>query len=101
CVCGRVLAGRWIVERSPGDGAPEGTAGAMPVSEKRAAIRRVAGDAFRSGPTVVRSRNAVVDLFPGVFADVIDEDSSGAWLHGERERVAQPESPDRLVHAGR
>ena len=57
------------------------------------------GRSFRVGPAVVGAGDAVVDLLPGVLADVVDEHPAGAGLEGEGERVAQAERPDRAVRA--
>src|SRR5687767_7138480 len=61
---------------------------------------RVARWAFRGGPTVVRSRYAVVDFFPRAGTDVVDEDATGVGVNAESERIAQAESPDGAVLAG-
>ena len=54
-----------------------------------------------AAPAEVRSSHALIDLFPGYFAHVVDENRTGAGLHRECVRVAQPEYVDQLVDAGR
>ena len=56
--------------------------GIVCVSKDRIAeiwIRRIA-ESFASGPTIVRPGDTVVDLFPRVLADIVDEHSSDARL---------------------
>ena len=53
-----------------------------------------------AAPAVVAAGDGVVDLFPGIFADVVDQDASRARLDRERERVAQAEHVNQLVDAG-
>src|SRR5262249_11888727 len=70
------------------------------VNEERRAKQWIVCEAFGIGPAVVRTSDAVVDLLPGILADVIDEHSPRAGLNGERERVAQTKRPDRTILAG-
>ena len=49
--------------------------------------------AFDAWPAVIRSRVAVVDLFPGILADVVDEHPAGAGLEGEGERDCAGPAP--------
>src|SRR5688500_20278023 len=73
------------------------------LSKNMIAIARVwrITEAFARGQTVVGSRNAVVDLFPRILSNIINEHSAGGALKRKRERVTQAKCPDRAVVAGR
>ena len=49
------------------------------------------------GPAVVQPRLLVVDLFPRVLTDVVDEDAPREGLHPEREGIAMAERPDLVA----
>src|SRR5438552_17759491 len=55
---------------------------------------------FTNTPSVIRSRDAVVDLFPGVLTHVVNKHSAGPGLKLEGEGVAQAECPDFLPGTG-
>src|ERR1700754_1327506 len=69
----------------------------MLVRKQRRPESRIRCGAFCGGPTVIRTGDAVVDLFPGVLTNVVDEQASGAGLKRERKRIAQAECPDRSI----
>src|SRR6185436_2499059 len=52
--------------------------------------------AFR--PAVICPAHALIDLLPFPLANVIDEETPGSWLDGEREGIAQAEGPDGTIH---
>src|SRR5574341_322970 len=91
------LDGHRIVERATSDGA----ALRVRISVERIAEAGRTAITFATGPSIIRSGHAVIDLLPGTFADVVDEHAARAWLEGEGEGVAQAQSPDRAIDAGR
>src|SRR6185436_11121567 len=72
---------------------------AVAVGVKRAAIGGSGGVALGRGPAVVGAGDAVVNLFPGALADVVDEHPAGPRLKIEGEGVAKAKSPYSSVHA--
>ena len=70
------------------------------VDRAREARARTTDRTFRGRPAVIRAGNAVVDLFPSVLADVVDEHAAAGRMERERERIAKPSRPDRPVVAG-
>ena len=73
----------------------------MPIIINRTNESWIIGWPFGGRPAVVGTGNSVVDLFPRAFAHVVDEQSAGARLESEGERVAQAQRPDRAVGTGR
>src|SRR5438105_2742478 len=69
----------------------------MTIVVDRTAEGWIAGRTFGGRPTVVRTGNAVVDLFPGGLANIIDEEASRAWLKSEGEGIAQAKRPDGAI----
>src|SRR6185295_8636219 len=82
-----------IVKSSSRNGAPKRVC----VGKQRRTKCRIARRTFAVGPTVIGSRDAVVDLFPGVLADVVDEHPARSGLKRKRERIAQSERPDGAI----
>src|SRR5204863_1101990 len=54
---------------------------------------------FADAPTIVRTSNTVVNLFPGILAHVIDVHSAAAGLKTKGVGIAQANRPNRLVEA--
>src|ERR1043166_6014231 len=52
-------------------------------------------------PAVVGGLCADVDLFPGILADIADEEISGRAIKAVAKRIAQTERKDLAVRAGR
>src|SRR5262249_5143440 len=50
------------------------------------------------GPAVVRTGDPVVDLFPGVLPNVVDEEPARTRLESRSERIAQAERPDYVAN---
>ena len=98
-VLGRERGGDGTIKRRAGDRAER--AGVL-VGVDRVSHARHPGRirAFGLRPAEVRARDRVVDLFPGVLADVVDVDAAVRAVDREVERVAQSACPDRLVDAG-
>src|SRR6185437_3931426 len=67
---------------------------------REARVGRTAGT-FADGPTIIRTRDTVVDLFPGALTDIVDEHTTRAGLECERKRIAQTERPDRTIVSSR
>src|SRR5690349_11986653 len=72
----------------------------MPIGKEWADETGVCRCTFHYRPSVVRPTYAVVDLFPGVFADIVDKQSSCSILKSEPERVPKPKRPNCTVLAG-
>ena len=103
-IAARELRGRRVVERAADDGDRPVR---MAIGIERIAVGadrglRVGGlpEALAIRPAVVGASDAVVDLLPGVLADVIDEDAARSRLNPEGERIAQAQRPDGSVVAG-
>src|SRR5262249_19148810 len=52
---------------------------------------------FASRPTIVCSSESVVNFFPGVLADIIDENPACAGLDGKSERITKTQRPNSPV----
>src|SRR5262245_7301406 len=84
--------------RRPAPGRPP----RLVVSEERVMVRARPGGGLAepvgipAAPAVVAACDALVDLLPGVLADVVDEDLPRAGLNCKGERVAQAEGEDQL-----
>ena len=99
-VC-RKLCDSWRVERAAGNGTGCRREAAVRVAMARSVEPRICGRAFRGRPAVIGSGSSLVDLFPRALADVVDEHRRPGGVECERERIAQPQRPDRPVDAGR
>jgi len=73
----------------------------MAVEEDRPAESRITRRTFCYRPAIVRTSDAVVDLFEGRLADIVDEHAGRAWLKGEGKRVAEAKRPDGTIVSGR
>src|SRR5688500_2968476 len=87
--------GGGVVEIAAGNGTAGDGAGVVLVGVEGGGVGGVVGGAFGGGPAEVGGGGALVDLFPGRFADVVDEHASSAGLEGEGEGVAEAFGPDR------
>src|SRR6266404_5974035 len=63
-----------------------------------AGVGRVARS-FAIRPAVVRPGDAIIDFFPGILADIVDEDPAGSGLNGKREWIAKAKGPDGAIRA--
>ena len=63
-----------------------------------AGVRRIAKP-FAGGPGIVRPCDPVVDFFPSVLSDIVNEHPANARLNREGERIAQAQRPDGAVGA--
>ena len=93
----RKLRSLRCVKRSASDG----TAGRVTVDIPRAVVCRIGRIPLGVRPAVVCPGDAVVDLFPRVLADVVDEEPRLHRIEREGKRVAQPERVDETVVARR
>src|SRR5438105_826351 len=100
-VGGRKLRRQRVIESAADNGAAGRIACPVAVEVDRAAERWIARRPFCCWPAVVRPANAIVDLFPGRLADIIDEHAGCAWLKSESERIAKAKHPDRAIISSR
>src|SRR5215475_10475140 len=95
----RKLQHRRIVERSADDGAASGAARPVAIEENRIPeiwIRR-GSRTFCDRPAIVGSGNTVINFLPRALTNVVDKQTRGSRLKGEREWIAQTDSPNRAV----
>src|SRR5882672_5404429 len=86
-----------IVKSAARDCAAFRTQRTVAIPKDRATEIRIRSWTFRGRPAVIRSRNPVIDLFPGALAHVVDEHARGAGLKREREWIAQTQRPNRSI----
>src|SRR6266850_2232641 len=86
-----------IVKSAARDCAAFRTQRTVAIPKDRATEIRIRSWTFRGRPAVIRSRNTVIDFFPGALAHVVDEHARGAGLKREREWIAQTQRPNRSI----
>src|SRR5215213_3387046 len=96
-ITAREPPGGRVVEGAAGYGTSRGVRAAMPVGEDGIAVLRIRLGALVSGPPVVRSRSAPIDLLPSILPHVVDEHLAGVGLNRKAEGVAKPERPNGTV----